>query len=439
MRNFLILLLIGVCLGAMLHPVFAQPTPPSLTPPARSDSASTAAAATQAWLDTVPADKRAKSDAYFEGGYWLILWNYLVSAAIALLLLFGGISARLRDFAERTTRFRFLQMAFYALGYILLATLLSFPLDVYAGYFREHQYGLATQNFPSWFGDQLKGLIVTLILGPLALIVLYAVFRRAPRSWWIWGTGVGLILLVVSMLLGPVFIEPIFNTYKPLSDPKISAPILAMAAANEIPVHQVFEVDASRQSNRVSANVAGIFGTARIALNDNLLKQCTLPEIRAVMAHEMGHYVLNHALKLVLYFGVFIFVGFALVNLFFDRCVQRWGARWGVRGIADPAGLPLLGLIFGTYFFLLTPLQNSAVRVTEREADQFGINTAREADGFAMVALKLGSYRKLNPGPWEEFIFFDHPSGRARIRMAMDWKAANLPAGDAGGPLGVRR
>jgi STE24 endopeptidase len=77
----------------------------------------------------------------------------------------------------------------------------------------------------------------------------------------------------------------------------------------------------------------------------------------------------------------------------------------------------------------MTPVLNSAVRVTEREADAFGINTAREADASAMVALKLGQYRKLDPGPIEEFIFFDHPSGRARIRMAMDWKAAHLPAG----------
>jgi STE24 endopeptidase len=205
-----------------------------------------------------------------------------------------------------------------------------------------------------------------------------------------------------------------------------------MARANEIPVHQVFEVDESRQSKRVSANVSGVFGTARIALNDNLLEQCSLPEIRMVMAHEMGHYVLNHAFKLILYSSLFILGGFAFSRLLFARAVRRWGDRWQVRGIADPAGFPLLALLLSAYFFLLTPLQNSAVRVTEREADQFGINTSREADGFAKVALKLGRYRKLNPGLLEEMIFFDHPSGRARIRMAMDWKAANLPTGDAG-------
>jgi STE24 endopeptidase len=204
-----------------------------------------------------------------------------------------------------------------------------------------------------------------------------------------------------------------------------------MARANEIPVKQVFEVDASRQTTRVSANVAGFLGTTRIALNDNLLKQCTLPEIREVMAHEMGHYVLNHGAKLLTYFGLFILIGFALTRNLFDAAVRRWGVKWGVRSIADPAGLPLLVLILSTFLFVLTPLLNTIVRVTEREADAFGINTSREPDGMAKVALKLGAYRKLDPSPLEEFVFFDHPSGRARIRMAMDWKAANLPAGES--------
>ncbi|HXO94160.1 MAG TPA: M48 family metalloprotease, partial [Candidatus Acidoferrum sp.] len=212
---------------------------------------------------------------------------------------------------------------------------------------------------------------------------------------------------------------------------EISEPILAMAQANQIPVKQVFEVDASRQTTRVSANVSGILGTTRIALNDNLLKQCTLPEIRAVMAHEMGHYVLNHGAKLLTYLGICIVIGFALTRILFEVAVRRWGDKWSVRGIGDPAGLPLLALIFSTLLFLTTPLRNTVVRVTEREADAFGINTAREPDGMAKVALKLGAYRKLNPTPLEEFIFYDHPSGRARIRMAMDWKAANLSAGES--------
>jgi STE24 endopeptidase len=389
------------------------------------------AAATKAWLDSVPEEKREESDAYFEGGYWLILWDYVVAAGISILLLSSCISARLRDFSERLTKYKTLEVACYSVLYLLLVYVVGFPLNIYENFFREHQYGLATQSFPSWFREQLISLGVMLVGGTILLIVLYAVFRRAPKTWWIWGTAVAVVFSFCVLFITPVFIEPLFNTYKPLTKPEISEPILAMARANQIPVKQVFEVDASRQTTRVSANVAGILGTTRIALNDNLLKQCTLPEIREVTAHEMGHYVLNHGAKLLTYLGIFILVGFALTRVLFDTAVRRWGDKWGVYGIADPAGLPLLALIFCTLCFLATPFLNTMVRVTEREADAFGINTSREPDGMAKVALKLGAYRKLNPTPLEEFIFYDHPSGRARIRMAMDWKAANLPAGES--------
>jgi STE24 endopeptidase len=388
------------------------------------------AAATKAWLDSVPGDQRQKSNAYFEGGYWLILWNFLLTAAISIFLLVSRISARLRDLSERITRIKNLQVACYAVAYFLLVCVLTFPLSLYQNFFREHQYGMATQSFAPWFQEQLLDLVLSLVGVTLLFVVLYIVFRRAPRTWWVWGTFVMIIFWATLVLIAPVYIEPLFNTYRPITDPKIRDPILAMARANEIPVKQVFEVDASRQTTRVSANVSGLLGTTRVALNDNLLKQCTLPEIRAVMAHEMGHYVLNHGAKLVTYLGIFILVGFALTRVLFDGAVVQWGKSWGLRGISDPAGLPLLVLIFSTLIFIATPFLNTVVRVTEREADAFGINTSREPDGMAKVALKLGKYRKLDPTPLEEFIFFDHPSGRARIRMAMDWKAANLPAGE---------
>ena len=437
-------------------PLFAEPTPAKSSVPGISETLRSgdtvaglsdhgrdsparqqatpldATAATQAWLDSVPREKRETSDAYFEGGYWLLLWNYLVAAAISILLLSSKISARLHDFSERLAKSKTLQVACYSVPYLLLVYFLTFPLNMYEHFFREHQYGLATQTFPAWFSEQLIGLALIIVGGTISLVVLYAVFRRAPKTWWIWGTMVAVVFSFVLLFIAPVFIEPLFNTYKPLTKPEISEPILAMARANQIPVKQVFEVDASRQTTRVSANVSGILGTTRVALNDNLLNQCTLPEIRAVMAHEMSHYVLNHGAKLLTYLGILIFVGFALTRILFDIALRHWGEKWRVRGIADPAGLPLLALIFGTLLLLATPLINTVVRVTEREADAFGINTSREPDGMAKVTLKLGAYRKLNPTPLEEFMFYDHPSGRARIRMAMDWKAANLPAGELG-------
>jgi STE24 endopeptidase len=200
-----------------------------------------------------------------------------------------------------------------------------------------------------------------------------------------------------------------------------------MARANGIEAADVWEVNASKQSKRISANVSGLLGTQRITLNDNLLQRATLPEIEAVMGHEMGHYVLHHVYKLLLAFGVLIAIGFALVSTFFERLRRRFEKRWRITGVGDPAGLPLLALLFSTYLFLLTPVTNTIIRSNEYEADIFGLNAARQPDGFATITLKLGEYRKLEPTPLEEFVFYDHPSGRTRIYAAMRWKGENLP------------
>jgi STE24 endopeptidase len=383
-------------------------------------------AATAAYLATLSPEKRARSDAYFEGGYWLLLWSFLYGLAVYGFLLVSGLSARMRDLAERLTRFRPLQTLLYAVQFILVTTLLFFPLTLYVDFFREHQYGMATQDFAAWMGDQLKGLGVTLVLGGAALMGLYGVLRAAPRNWWLWGAVVALAFLIVGVALGPVFIEPIFNSYTELKDPALREPILSLARANGIPAEHVYVVDASRQTKRISANVAGLFGTTRIALNDNLLKRTSPAGIEAVMGHEMGHYVLNHVYKGILYFGVVLTIGFAFLRWGFERVVARRGERWGLRGVGDTAGLPLLAAVLSVYFFVLIPLNNTFIRTSEAEADIFGLNAARQPDGFAEVALQLSEYRKLAPGPLEEWVFFDHPSGRNRILMAMRWKAEQL-------------
>ena len=385
-----------------------------------------AVAATEAYLAKVSPEQRARSDAYFEGGYWLDLWGFLYGAAVTVLLLATRLSARMRDLAVRVTRLTSLQTAIYWLQFLLVTTVLSFPLTVYTGFIREHKYGLATQTFGPWLGDQAKGLLVGAILGGIAFVAIYAVFRRAPQRWWLWGAGVSVLFAVVAIVVAPVFIEPLFNTYTPLEDESIRGPILRLARANGVPATDVFVVDESKQTTRISANVAGFLGTERIALNDNLLKRCSVAEIESVMGHEMGHYVLNHVYKSIAELGVLIVIGFAFVRWSFDRVVARWGSRWGIAGIADVAGLPLLALLLSVFFFVMTPVTNTMTRTQEVEADLFGLNAARQPDAEAEVDLKLGEYRKLKPGPVEELIFFDHPSGYNRILMAMRWKAENL-------------
>jgi STE24 endopeptidase len=383
-------------------------------------------AATDAYLATVAGEKRARSDAYFEGGYWLQLWDFLLGIGVNVALLATGLSRRMRDLAARWTRFRPLQTTLYWALYLVLTSLVLFPMTVYESFFREHQYGLSNQGFADWLGDQLKGLAVGLVLGAIAVTALYAVVRRWPRTWAVRGAVTAIAFLVFVVMIVPVYVAPLFNTYTRLADPVASTSILRMARAQGVPAEDVWVYDASRQTKRVSANVSGLGATMRISLNDNLLNRCSLAEIEAVMGHEIGHYVLHHVYKTALFFTLVIAVGFAFLKKAFDAVAAKKGAAWGVADAADPAGLPLALSLFAVYLFVLTPVLNTWTRVEEAEADLFGINASGQPDGEAEGDLKLGEYRKLDPSPLEEMLFFDHPSGRSRILMAMKWKAEHV-------------
>jgi len=385
-----------------------------------------ATAATNAYLAQIPADKTARSDAYFEGGYWMILWDFLYGIAVALLLLNLRWSAHMRDLAERVTRFKPVHTFVYWMQYLVLTTILVFPLTVYEDYFREHKYGLATQTLGPWVGDQMKGLGVNLVLGGLLAMLLFGIVRRLPRTWWIWGAVVTTLFLIFVSLIAPVFIFPIFNKITRLDDPKVVDPILSMARANGIPAKNVYEIDASRQTTRMSANVSGFANTMRITLNDNLLRRASPEEIQAVMGHEMGHYVMNHIYKGIMFFLIVTVLAFAYMHWALDWTLQRWGEKWQIRGVGDTAVLPLVVLLVSIFSFVITPVMNTLTRTQEYEADMFGLNASRQPDGAAQGAIHLGEYRKMNPGPIEEWIFFDHPSGRNRIYAAMRWKAENL-------------
>ncbi len=397
-------------------PAFATTTTPAAIDPV---------AATDALLATLPADARARSDAYFEGGYWLILWNFLLALGVAWLLLGTGISAKMRDFSTRVFKKRPLQVALYSVCYLVVLTLIMLPWNFYEGFLREHQYHMSNLTAGAWFGEQAKSLIVSVMFFTPVLMLLYWATRRSPERWWSRAALATPVLILVLMVLAPVFIAPVFNTYRPLAAGPVRDYILNLAHANGVPAENVYQFDASKQTKRISANVSGALGSIRVSLNDNLLNRCSPAEIRAVMAHELGHYVLNHVYKLTIYSSLLIAAGFAFTAWFFRVVHNRRGAAWGVTGIDDPAGLPILAAGLAIFFFLATPVNNSIVRSTESEADIFGLNAAGEPEGFATTALKLAEYRKLAPGPWEEIIFFDHPSGHSRILMAMRWKAAH--------------
>jgi len=437
----------ALLLAALSFPAAAQPAvwdlpqlPPHAAPTARvqvgalpvmdTTPAFDPDKATANYLAKISGAARARSDAYYEGGYWLQLLDLLYALAVAGVFLWSGLSVRIQDWAASRTNSRGYQVMLYVATYVPVTVAATFPLTLYEGFFREHAYGLSNQSFLQWLGDFGIQFALTFAACLFLLPFFYAVVRRTRAQWWIWGAGLAILFQIFVIVIWPGLIAPLFNHYSPLPESPLKAKILALARANDVPVDNVFLVDASRQSNRVSANVSGFLGTARISLNDNLLKQGSQDEVLAVMGHEMGHYVMGHVTRSVLLESLVILAGFVFINWAFWFGCDVFGGQWQVRNVGEAAGLPLLVALSALFLFLAGPATNSISRVIEYQADIFGLNAVRKPDGFAEAMLKLSTYRKLEPGNLEEALFYDHPSGRRRIAAAMRWKKEHIGDSD---------
>jgi len=419
--------------GALAAQPIVRDLPPGLQIPmaAQTGTGFDVDKATEAYLDLLSPEQRRLSDQYFEGGYWLQLWDLLWTVAVCVLLLVTGMSGRMSRLAQRLSRRKWISTPIYLVQFLIALFLLDLPLSIYTDFLREHQYGLTEQAFGGWIRDQLVIAGANVVIFALALTLLYAAVRRAGARWWIWATGLSWTTLMIVQLIAPVYILPLLNDYKPLPDGPVREAVVSLARANQVPTSHVEWFDASKQTTRISANVTGLLNTTRIALNDNLLNKTSLPEIKAVLGHEMGHYVLNHVWKAPILLALMIGLAMALLNVAMDAALARWGGRLGLADRADLAALPLAVAMFSVIFFLLTPMQNLIVRSYESEADAFGLNAAREPYGWAMGAMRLSTYRKIRPGSIEEFLFYDHPSGYERVHAAMIWLKENQAASAA--------
>ncbi|MBW8816511.1 MAG: M48 family metalloprotease [Caulobacterales bacterium] len=383
------------------------------------------AAATAAYLATISPAAHAKALAYTHGGYWLLLWDAVASVAAAWIVLRTGVLVRLRARLEQRRPRPFL-VVFAVLAVFLLADfVLELPWNAYAHWWRERQYGMTSQALGGWLTEQAVGLGVGLVMLTVLMEALYLLIRRAPRSWWLWGTGVTAIFILGVFVLQPLYIEPLYNTYRPAPPGPVRDAVVQIAVASHIPPDKIYVYNGSKQSNRYTANAAGLFGTARIAMSDTMFREgVDVAEVKAVVGHEVGHYVMQHALRDSALLAALALVGFVLTDRLFPWVARVAGAQ-GVRGIADPAGYPVLVILVAVLGLLATPLVNAITRAAESEADTYSLQHVNEPDGFARALMKTVAYRAATPGPLEEAIFYNHPSVGSRLRKAMDWKAAH--------------
>ncbi|HKQ96924.1 MAG TPA: M48 family metallopeptidase, partial [Candidatus Polarisedimenticolia bacterium] len=321
-----------------------------------------------------------------------------------------------------------LATALYVIAIVLLGFVVGLPVDLHV-YFRERRYGFMNQGLAAWFGDQVKVLLIATALQALFFPILYVAIRRMRRAWWIAGSALAIVFVVVGMVVAPVFLAPLFNTFTPLKDESLRADILALAHAQGIPAGEVYEVDASRQSEHTNAYVAGILGTQRIVLYDTLLRRFAPREIRAVMGHEMGHYVLHHVWKTLALIAVAIVAGLFSVDRL-GRRILKARPGWGIAGLEEPASLPLILLLVTGLSLLARPAINTYSRGQEAAADEFGLNVTRDPEAAASVFRKFArqDLEEMHVHPVIETLLYTHPSIAHRVEHARAWAAVHPPA-----------
>ena len=382
------------------------------------------AAATAAYLATMPPEAHEKAIAYTQGGHWLILWGLLVSLLVSWLIVRSNWLTGLRQKIGNPW------LASLLVGglYLVMSFVLGLPWSIYANWYREKAYGLNNQTLPEWLGEAAIGGAMSVVFTAIFLMLFYFLIRAARRTWWIWASGLTVGFIVLGLMVAPIFIEPVFNKYTPAPDGAVRSAVVELAHKTGTPDDKIYIYDGTKQSDRYTANVSGLFGSARVALSDAMFKKnADMSEIRAVVGHEMGHYVRMHILWQVGILSILAVLAFWLVDRLFPLFRRLLGAD-RVKDISDPAGLPVVMAVLAVLGTLATPIFSTLTRTMEADADRFSMIHANEPDGMAKALIKTAEYRAPSPSKLEEFVFYSHPSVENRIRAAMEWKKDH-PAG----------
>jgi STE24 endopeptidase len=417
-----LLLILALCAAPLLGQGAAPAAPavPDVTPAAGSSAAPAVQPPAHDPYTVVVTDEMRSHQRWVDTLYFVsALWGFLVLLAVLAL----GVSRRVRDLAARMTPRPFLAAMLFVAILSVVTTVLSFPIDLVQGYLVPHRFALSDQSLPSWLWDQTKGLLVGIVLSaPLTALALVAIGRF--KRWWlaVWlGTAPVMVFLV---LVGPVLLDPVFNSFKPLADEKLKTEILDLASRAGISGGRVYQVDKSKQTKTMNAYVNGLGPTKRIVLWDTIIAKMDHEELSFVMAHEMGHYVMHHVWKIL---GILLVIAAGVLWLgqrIVEWATRRWGRGWGFEVPNDPAAVPLLLLVVSLIFFMLTPLINGVSRHFEEQSDTFALELTHSNDAGARAFVKFAEDSKVlpDPHPLIRFWRYSHPTLAERVAFCRSYK-----------------
>ena len=374
--------------------------------------------ATDTYINSLGIEALAKATAYTSGSHWILLWGFLISALTTWVFVKYVILNKID--AKLNKKSLWLRSFVISGAFIFLSSLLMLPWSVYSDWWREVSYGKTSQPIEDFLSQGGISLLLSSLLGGLFFSGIYFFIRRVGQFWWAWSGGLTAVFISTMMLLGPIWIEPLFNKYTPLPQGEVREALELLAKQANIDPDRIFVYDGSRQSNRFTANVSGLGSSARIAISDVALKSASLDEVKAVTGHEIGHYVSGHVWNLIGTATVLAMLFFYLANALFSKVSRSIGSA---SVIADPIGIPVLLLCVSFLALLAQPVINFIVRQGEIEADQYSYQSVNLPDAMATALVKTAEYRNPRPNAVQEFIFYSHPSVEKRVKAAMEWKA----------------
>ena len=380
---------------------------------------------------TLPPETLARAEALYRTRVAMMIAGTVYSFAVMALLLWLRVAPRLRDVAERVSARRFVQALVFAPAFLLTLDVLSLPVTIY-GQSLDLRYGLSVQSWPSWAWDWTKGELLGVGIGTLLVWGLYSVLRRFPTRWWFYGWLGLLPLLLLLMLVGPIYIAPLFDTFTPLesTQPALVPELEKVMARGGLAIERarMFEMAASDKVTTYNAYVTGIGASKRVVVWDNTSRDLTMPETMFVFGHEMGHYVLQH-----IWWSLGLAVVGLLVNLYLAHrllrgVLARYGARWDVRGVSDWASLPVILVLMGLFSIASQPVGTAFSRYLEHQADIYGLEVTHglspdASQAAARAFQKLGEKALTYPTPHPLFVFwaFSHPPVHERVRFAVEY------------------
>jgi STE24 endopeptidase len=370
-----------------------------------------------------PADS-AESRRYNRIKRWLGVADFAIGFGMLVVLLASGWARTLRDLAERGASQNYSYAVFlYVLMLVLIAKAIGTPLDYYD--FRlEHRYNLSNQRLRSWLWDELKGLLIGLVMATIVVELLYMLLRQAPQHWWIVAWVVFLGLFVLLAQLAPVVLFPIFYKFEPLENEELKRRLIVLGERAGTRVRGVYKWHLSEKSKKANAALTGLGATRRIILADTLLDNYSDDEIEAVLAHELGHHVHRHILKSIFVQAGITLLGFWLANEVLHYAVDR---RNMFETVSDFANLPLLILVSTVLSFLLMPALNAYSRFNERQADRYCFQSVASVGPFISSMNKLAEQNlaEKTPARWVEWLLHSHPAITKRVAAAEAWAKAH--------------